>query len=147
MTVAVILALVLFGLCGAIHFTAMSTVLHRVGNSNLGSASRMLIGFYSAGFAHLTEAGLYAIGFELARSIGLGDFNTLSGSVGPMETYYFSIVNYTSLGLGDIYPTGHLRFMAGVESLNGFLLISSSAAFIFLLVSGHEPLKNSHMEL
>jgi len=135
MTIAVILALALFGLCGLIHFFMMSTILHKVKNSHLGPASRMLIGFYSAGFAHLIEAGLFAFGFSLASALGLGGFNTLSGSVGPMETYYFSIVNYTSLGLGDIYPTGHLRFMAGVESLNGFLLISCSAAYIFILMT------------
>lgn len=41
-----------------------------------------------------------------------------------VDTLHFSLVNYTSLGLGDIYPTGHLRFLAGVEPLNGFLLIS-----------------------
>ena len=41
-----------------------------------------------------------------------------------MDIFYFSLVNYTSLGLGDIYPTGHSRFLAGLESLNGFLLIS-----------------------
>jgi hypothetical protein len=42
---------------------------------------------------------------------------------------------YTSLGLGDIYPTGHLRFLAGIEALNGFLLISCSASTIFLVTT------------
>lgn len=40
-----------------------------------------------------------------------------------------------ALGVGDIYPTGHLRMLAGVKSLNGFLLISSSASFIYLVKS------------
>ncbi|MEQ8900570.1 MAG: ion channel [Roseovarius sp.] len=52
-----------------------------------------------------------------------------------MDFFYFSLVNYSSLGLGDIYPTGHLRFLAGVEALNGFLLISCSASTIFLVVT------------
>jgi hypothetical protein len=55
-----------------------------------------------------------------------------------VDTLYFSLVNYTSLGLGDIYPTGHLRFLAGVESLNGFLHISCSAALIYLLMTGSD---------
>ena len=93
------------------------------------------MGFYAAGLAHLFEAGLYAGGFWLGRTAGLGSFKSAEGSVGAMETYYFSLVNYTSLGLGDIYPTGHLRFLAGVESLNGFLLISCSAAFIFVMMT------------
>jgi len=55
-----------------------------------------------------------------------------------MDTIYFSLVNYTSLGLGDIYPTGHLRFLAGIASLNGFLLIGCSASFLFLYMTAHE---------
>lgn len=98
----------------------------------------MLVGFYAAGLAHLIEAGLYAVGFWFGRMAGLGSFKSIEGPVGMMETYYFSLVNYTSLGLGDIYPTGHLRFLAGVESLNGFLLISCSAAFIFVLMTDPE---------
>jgi hypothetical protein len=52
-----------------------------------------------------------------------------------MDVFYFSLVSYTSLGLGDIVPTGHLRFVAGVEALNGFLLISCSAAMLFLFMT------------
>lgn len=55
-----------------------------------------------------------------------------------VDTLHFSLVNYTSLGLGDIYPTGHLRFLAGVEPLNGFLLISCSAALIYPLMTGSD---------
>jgi len=51
------------------------------------------------------------------------------------NVFYFSVVNYSSLGLGDIYPTGHLRFPAGIEALNGFLLISCSASTIFLVTT------------
>lgn len=44
---------------------------------------------------------------------------------------YLSVVNCSSLGLDDIYPTGHLRFLASVEALNGFLLIRYSASTSF----------------
>lgn len=132
---AVILAVLLFGLCGIVHFFMIQRVRQFVAVRTLGHGGRMLIGFYAAGLTHLFEAGLYAIGFWLGRTLGLGDFKSAEGPIGAMETYYFSLVNYTSLGLGDIYPTGHLRFLAGVESLNGFLLISCSAAMIFVLMS------------
>ncbi len=41
-----------------------------------------------------------------------------------MDYFYFSLINVTTLGLGDIYPTEHLRVLAGVEALTGFALIS-----------------------
>ena len=45
---------------------------------------------------------------------------------------YFPAVVYSTLGLGDLLPAGALRFMAGTEALNGFLLISWSASFTLL---------------
>lgn len=48
-----------------------------------------------------------------------------------MDIYYFPLVNYTALGLGDIYPSGHLRFLAGIESLGGLLLLSCSVSYLF----------------
>ncbi len=133
---AIALALGLFGVCGFVHFVLIRYVHDRIVHLSFGRSGRMLLGFYAAGLAHLIEAGLYAAGFWFGRGAGLGGLNSIDGPVGVMETYYFSLVNYTSLGLGDIYPTGHLRFLAGIESLNGFLLISCSAAFIFLLMTG-----------
>lgn len=135
MIAAILVTIVLFGLCGLIHLTVMTSVLSYMKNSRLKPPARMLAGFYSAGLAHMSEAGLYALAFWWGRHWGIGGFETSGDPIGPMETFYFSLVNYTSLGLGDIYPTGHLRFIAGAESLNGFLLISCSAAFIFMLMT------------
>lgn len=36
------------------------------------------------------------------------------------------------LGLVDVFPGGHLRFITGVEALNGLLLISWSGSFVFI---------------
>jgi len=52
--------------------------------------------------------------------------------VGPLDYFYFSIVAYTSLGMGDIVPSDHLRFITGIETLNGLLLIAWSASFNYI---------------
>lgn len=96
--------------------------------------SRLLIALYTLATAHIVEAGLYALGFSFGEIIGVGGFAQENVDT-FMDVFYFSVVNYSSLGLGDIYPTGHLRFLAGVEALNGFLLISCSASTIFLVVT------------
>ncbi|MGH8551150.1 MAG: ion channel [Methylococcales bacterium] len=41
-------------------------------------------------------------------------------------------VLFTTLGLGDLVPSGSIRFMVGTEALCGFILISWSAAFTCL---------------
>lgn len=49
-----------------------------------------------------------------------------------MHYVYFSAETYSSLGIGDLYPEGNLRFIAGVEVLNGLVLIGWSASFTYL---------------
>jgi hypothetical protein len=63
--------------------------------------------------------------------VGIG---SLAGAGGPTLTncLYFSAETYTSLGFGDIVPSGPLRLLAGVETLNGLLLIGWSASFTYL---------------
>ena len=45
---------------------------------------------------------------------------------------YFSAETYTSLGFGDLTPNGPVRLLAGVEALNGLLLIGWSASFTYI---------------
>ncbi len=82
---------------------------------------------------HFLEILLFALGLYLAaRVIGVG---ALAGQVEAStfhEYLYFSLVSYTTLGLGDIYPTGGLQIITGVESLIGLLMITWSASFTFL---------------
>lgn len=89
--------------------------------------------------APLMEVLLYAAAYALSeRALALGNFG---GQVvdGPLHYLYFSIISYTSLGLGDIYPGGHLRILTGVEALNGLLLIAWSASFIYLAMGRSWP--------
>ena len=46
------------------------------------------------------------------------------------------------VGLGDIEPQGHIRFITAVEALNGFLLITWSASFTFLAMGRLWPWEN-----
>lgn len=136
---SIFIATILFGLCGTLHYVVMAKLLSTLPKSPLPRGLKLIIGLYALGIVHLAEAGFYAFGFLIGRGYGLGGFEQDSGPLSLMDVYYFSLVNFTSLGLGDIYPTGHLRFLAGVESLNGFLLISCSAVFIYLLMSNGRP--------
>ncbi len=77
-------------------------------------------------------AGAYALA---SGALALGDFcgRTIAD---PLDYFYFSIASYTSLGLGDVFPSGHFRFITGVEALNGLLLIAWSGSFIYIFM-GH----------
>jgi hypothetical protein len=62
---------------------------------------------------------------ETGRIIGLP-------STHLFDHIYFSATVFTTVGFGDLSPTGPIRFMAGTEGLTGFLLIGWSASFTYL---------------
>ena len=84
--------------------------------------------------AHVIESQLFgAVLWVSAERLALG---ALAGDVsGSFVDYlYLSLVSYTSLGLGDVVPTGHLRLLVGLEALLGLLMIGWSASFLFARV-------------
>ncbi|GGW81853.1 hypothetical protein GCM10007391_13860 [Alteromonas halophila] len=83
-------------------------------------------------FIAISSQLLLAIIFTLAYEVGI--YLELGGFKQPamiIDIFYFSLTTITTLGLGSIEPTGHLRMLAGVESATGFLLISCSASKVF----------------
>ena len=94
---------------------------------------RMMIVVMGIFTAHTLEVLAYAICFYI---LSLSDLGSLEGVVdtsnGFLEFLYFSTVTYSSLGLGEIFPTGAFRLLTGVEALNGLVLIGWSASFTYL---------------
>ena len=82
--------------------------------------------------AHMIEVITFAVGLYFSAT--WMELGLIKGAVGNgfHDYVYFSLVNYTSLGIGDIYPTGALRLIAGVEALTGLMMITWSATFTFL---------------
>lgn len=115
-----------------IHYEALSLLsmllpklrgIHRLG---------VLLGLFGALFAHIVEIWLFAFAYYF--KIRSGYFGTLEGDFNNslMDCSYFSFATYTSLGFGDIKPTGNIRFLAGLEALTGLVLIAWTASFMFL---------------
>lgn len=82
---------------------------------------------------HFFEVSLYALCFFLLRDgFHLGGLN--GNFYDSFSTYlYFSLATFTTIGFGDIVPVGANRFLAGIEGLNGILLVGWSGSFIFLV--------------
>ncbi|WP_081639421.1 ion channel [Euryhalocaulis caribicus] len=101
----------------------------------LGIAS-LMIGIITL---HVLESALYAVGYWIGLSyLEIGGFDQMT-DINFMNVLYYSIVTYSSLGLGDAYPTGHLKFMTGIQALNGFLAISCSASVMFVWMKDYLP--------
>ncbi len=92
---------------------------------------RIAIGIFGALIAHTIEVWLFTFAYYIM--IQFERFGTLVGTADTdlASCLYFSFITYTTLGYGDIAPVGHLRYLAGLESLTGLVLITWTASFMF----------------
>lgn len=89
----------------------------------------VIIGVFTG---HTVEIWLFGIAYYLLEIyFKLGKFGGLITEY-FMDYVYFSAVCYTSLGLGDMYPSGMLRMLTGAEALVGLLMIAWSGSFTYL---------------
>jgi hypothetical protein len=83
--------------------------------------------------AHLAEIALHIVSFWLGSGpFAIGDFRGMSNGR-ALELFYSAAETYSSLGYVDIVPTGSLRLLASILSLNGIILLAWSGSFLFNL--------------
>ncbi|HEY7886118.1 MAG TPA: potassium channel family protein [Cellvibrionaceae bacterium] len=93
---------------------------------------RVLLGVTGAVLAHVVEIWVFGCAYYfMNRADGWGQLEgNFDGSL--LDCIYFSFTTFTTLGYGDIVAIGNIRFLAGLESLTGLVLITWTASFFFL---------------
>lgn len=93
---------------------------------------RIVVGVFVALTAHAIEVWVFAIAyFFMQKTEGWGKLTgAFDGSL--LDSAYYSFTTYTTLGFGDIVPTGGIRYLTGIESLTGLVLITWTASFLYL---------------
>ncbi len=126
-----------------VHYEALRLISDRlIPRLRLHPRHEMVYVILAVFLAHTVEVWLFAVCFQLMVDTGVGGFHgSLDGSF--FDYLYFSVVSYTSLGLGDVYPSGGLRLVTGVEALCGLLMIGWSASFTYLCM---ERMWKAHSE-
>jgi hypothetical protein len=118
----------------ATHFEVMTGVATLRRRKLLSKRAELMVFLGSAFVAHLLGVALYALAFAWMHYHP--EFGSLAGLAGSDATdfFYFSLSCYSTMGFGDVYATGDMRIIAGLEGLNGLVLIASSASFTFISV-------------
>mgnify|MGYP003429488799 CR=1 FL=1 len=132
---ALLLSVALFLLAIASHLTTLGAA-HRLVDRRTDLSAKMAVSLMVL-FSHLPRAALFCSGSVFVTACALGSFHT-PAAMTWMDYFYFSLINVTTLGLGDIYPTDHLRVIAGIEALTGFALISCSAQLFWKMMTQGE---------
>jgi hypothetical protein len=137
---AMIAATVLVALTILIHYEVLRITSAHLAELPVPPRARIIVVVSAAFAAHTAEVWLYGGGYWLLTAhFGMGSFG--GEPVVTIEDYiYFSAVTYTSLGFGDVYPAGDTRLIAGVESLNGLVMIGWSASFTYLAMERYWPM-------
>ncbi len=135
MTFAVLLSFLAVPLTFGVHFQTILLSSTHVSKLAVSKNMKIFISLLILYMAHLFEVLIYAIVYMIAvETLDIGTFAGMEVN-SFLDYFYYSIVTYTSLGIGDVYPQGHLRFITGTEALNGLLLITWSASYMFLTLS------------
>lgn len=121
------------------HYEALRIVSHVVVRISLPLRLRVLFVVLGCFVAHVAEIGVYALAYAAGAHFGWGGLGgELTGDW--VDYFYFSATSYSTLGYGDVYPTGSLRLMSGLEAVNGLFLIAWSTSFTYLAMERMWPL-------
>jgi len=115
-----------------VHYEALRGLSVALPRLRLPSRAKLIVVIIGSFAAHIAEVALYAVAiYALARWFGAGTLGSMPVPSLDMSLY-FSAETYSSLGYGDVVPHGPLRMLAGLEALNGLLLIGWSASYVYV---------------
>jgi hypothetical protein len=74
--------------------------------------------------AHLVEVAIWALLYSL-----------LGVAPSHVSPFYFALVNFTTLGYGDVLPVASWEMLGPLTAMNGILLLGWSTAAIFAVLA------------
>jgi hypothetical protein len=99
--------------------------------------SRQLINVRLAGASLLLLAVMLAllVGNLLQIALWAALFHSYGEFDGFGVAFYHSVVNFTTLGYGDLVMSEGNRLLGALEALNGVLMIGITTGFLFMLLT------------
>ena len=142
--VITLVALALLGATVLIHYEVLRITGKMLPDLPIRARQRVLVVIFACLIAHILEVGVYAAAY--AALLQFPVFGSIEGLFEGTVTdyFYFSLTSYTTLGIGEVHPVGPIRMIAGLEALNGFLLITWSASFTYLMMQRYWHPEREH---
>lgn len=130
--VVALCTIAIVGACVVLHYEVLSLSNRYLPVLSHRRRPRVLLLICFVLLAHIAEIWFFGAGYYWLA--GAREFGGLTGlATGDLPDFvYFSAITYTTVGFGDTVPVGAIRFLAGVEALTGFVMITWSASYTFL---------------
>ncbi|KGI77416.1 hypothetical protein LF63_0110870 [Oleiagrimonas soli] len=126
---------VVVALCVLLHYEGLTLLSRSLSRLHAHARRGVLRGIFGVLLLHVLE--IWVFGLALFALLLIDPrFGQIHG-IPPESIFdhvYFSAVTYSTVGFGDVIPTGPIRFLVGTEALTGFVLITWSASFTYLVM-------------
>ena len=114
-----------------IHYEILYRLSSFIPKMRIKHRFRIVAGVFGALIAHAIEIWIFALAYYY--KIQTPGWGSLEGNTAGTiwDCAYFSFTTFTTLGFGDIVPLGNVRYLTGIESLTGLVLITWTASFLY----------------
>jgi len=114
-----------------IHYEFLYRISTAIPKMKIKHRFRIVFGVFGALVAHSIEIWLFSIAYYFLPQVQ--EWGELKGNFDGsfLDCIYFSYTTFSTLGVGDIEPHGHIRHLVGLESLTGLVLITWTASFLY----------------
>lgn len=131
--IAAAISLMLILSCSAVFYEVLAHVWVNLPRLDGRPRAQIILTILATFLAHTVAVWIFGLTYYALDH--WFDFGTLAGNITHelLEYIYFSAVSYSSLGLGDVYPTGGLQLLVGVEAILGLIMIGWSVTFTYLV--------------
>jgi hypothetical protein len=131
---AVVMAtIVVISLIIGLHYEVLRNCIRYLPEVSRRRRRRVLVLILVILATHAIEIWVFALAYYfLAQYPPFGAIGGQAEMLGLLDLVYYSGMVYTTVGFGDLVPSGPIRFMSGMEALTGLVMITWSASFTFL---------------
>jgi hypothetical protein len=119
-----------------LHYEGLNLLARRLAGHGGRQRRRVLYAVIGVLVLLVAEIWIFGLAYWLALKMpGTGEVMGSDG--GLLETVYLSAMTFSTVGFGDVAPSGAIRFIAGTEAVLGLFLIAWSATFTYLEMEQH----------
>jgi hypothetical protein len=118
--------------CVLLQYEYLVLVWRRLSEHGANRRVKVLYGIGAVVVLHLAQVWIFGAALWLLLQWPASGALAGEDALGFLDLVYFSLICFTTVGFGEIWPTGPIRFFAGTEALSGFVLITWSASFTYL---------------
>ena len=118
--------------CVLLQYEALTLVWQGLSRYTGHRRIKVVYGILSVLWIHLLQIAIFGVTLWLLCLWPACGSLVGEGERAFFDYLYFSAVTFSTVGFGEMWPAGAIRFLCGIEALMGFVLIGWSASFAYI---------------